>query len=73
MNSQPSARWSRLGLCCVRSRIVRARVRAGGPKGIWHTDVLLRRVTHLPFEGWASAIQLGAGGRALDPRLRGAA
>jgi len=31
------------------------------PQGIWHTGVLLRRVTYLPFEGWASARQHRSG------------
>ena len=36
-------------------REIRLKTRVRFPKGIWHTGVLCRRLTNLPFEGWAAA------------------
>ena len=36
-------------------REIRLKTRVRFPKEIWHTDVFPRRVTYLPFEGYAQA------------------
>jgi hypothetical protein len=51
------------GLACAESASLKAPktrestwIFGGGPKGIWHTDVLSRRMTNLTFEGLALAL-----------------